>query len=938
MQRVECAGLDQRFDRALVDAAAVDANAEVVKAGEGTPFATGGASRFPGLDDRLDRLLPRAFHGSQAVADHLVGDRFEAMVAAVDVRRLERETKILLRVFEQHLELVGVVHFHGHVGAEELRRVMHLQPARVIREQRVGGSMRLVEAVAGELLHQIEDLVGLELVDAVLRRAGAEDRAVLGHLLGLLLAHRAAQQVCPAQRIAAQDLRGLHHLLLVDHDAVGLAQHVGHQRMRILHFLAAVLARDEARDQVHRAGPVQRVERDQVFEPGRPGVAQHALHAAAFELEHRLGLAIGKQLVGGRVIERDVLEAKVLLALVAGSDQLARDLQDGQRRQPQEVELHQAGGLHVVLVVLAHGRLAARLLVQRREIGELARGDQHAAGMHADVARHAFELLRQRQQRLDVFFLFQPLGQHRLGLDRAVDRDVLPRLVRDQLADAVAEGVAHVQHPADVADRGARRHRAEGRDLAHRVLAVLVLDVVDHAVAVALAEVDVEVGHRHALRIQEALEQQVVLQRIEVGDLERIGDQRAGAGAAARPDRAAVVLRPVDEIAHDQEVAREPHLQDGVDLEVQPFQVARQLVLALRSIRIEPQHPLPQARVGGDAEVLVDRHAVRRGERGQPRLAQLQHQVAAACDFDRVGDGGRHVGEQRLHLGRRLEILLARKAPDPALVAEDLAFGDAHARFMRFVVIGPGELHRMGGDHRKVQPRGQLHRRRNVRLVVTPVGALQLQIEPVREERGQVQRDVGRARFVALHQRLADRASLRARQRDQAVRQLGQPFGPADRLIFHRIAGPGARQQLAKIEVPLPVLHQKHHARKLRRVLAQPLHHHFGAKHRLDSAAARFLVELDAAEQVAQVGDGQRRLAIGRGRLDGFVDAVGAVDDGEFGVQAQVDEHGCIVGNRRPLTALWNPHRVGPNAPRPARRHTPSMRSISPVRAEPPAP
>ena len=67
-----------------------------------------------------------------------------------------------------------------------------------------------------------------------------------------------------------------------------------------------------------------------------------------------------------------------------------------------------------------------------------------------------------------------------------------------------------------------------------RVGAVLVLDVVDDAVAPVLAEVDVEVGHRHALRIEEALEQQVVAQRIEVGDAQRVGDQRARARAAAR--------------------------------------------------------------------------------------------------------------------------------------------------------------------------------------------------------------------------------------------------------------------------------------------------------------------------------------------------------------------------------------------------------------------
>ena len=77
-----------------------------------------------------------------------------------------------------------------------------------------------------------------------------------------------------------------------------------------------------------------------------------------------------------------------------------------------------------------------------------------------------------------------------------------------------------------------------------------------------------------------------------------------------------------------------------------------------------------------------------------------------------------------------------------------------------------------------------------------------------------------------------------------------------------------------------------------RGVRAQAFQQHLGAEQRLDARAARFLVELDGAEQVVQVGDGQRRLAVGRGGLDDFVDAVGAVDDGEFGVQAQVDEHG----------------------------------------------
>src|SRR6185312_16313739 len=80
-------------------------------------------------------------------------------------------------------------------------------------------------------------------------------------------------------------------------------------------------------------------------------------------------------------------------------------------------------------------------------------------------------------------------------------------------------------------------------------------------------------------------------------------------------------------------------------------------------------------------------------------------------------------------------------------------------------------------------------------------------------------------------------------------------------------------------------------ARQGTHVRAQPFEKYLRADQRLDAGAARGLVELDGAEQVAQVGDGQRGLAIVGGGLDNFIDAVGAVDDGEFGMQAKVNEH-----------------------------------------------
>ena len=80
-------------------------------------------------------------------------------------------------------------------------------------------------------------------------------------------------------------------------------------------------------------------------------------------------------------------------------DVFHRQFDDGQVAQAEKVELDQADGFHVVLVELGHRHcLGAGGHVQRAEVGQLARRDQHAAGVHADVAGHAFELARQLEQ------------------------------------------------------------------------------------------------------------------------------------------------------------------------------------------------------------------------------------------------------------------------------------------------------------------------------------------------------------------------------------------------------------------------------------------------------------------------------------------------------------------------------------------------------------
>mgnify|MGYP003693796883 CR=1 FL=1 len=201
-------------------------------------------------------------------------------------------------------ELVGVVEFERHRRRQELHRVMRLHVGGVIGHQRVGRGVALVEAVVGEFCEQFEDRVGLPFRHAVLDRAGDEDRALLLHLGADLLAHRAAQQVGVAERIAGHHLRDLHHLFLIDDDAERLLQDRLQDRMQIFRLLVAVLARAIGRDVRHRARAIERHQRDDVLETVGPHVDQRAPHALAFHLEHADHIAARQHLVTRRIVDR----------------------------------------------------------------------------------------------------------------------------------------------------------------------------------------------------------------------------------------------------------------------------------------------------------------------------------------------------------------------------------------------------------------------------------------------------------------------------------------------------------------------------------------------------------------------------------------------------------------------------------------------------------
>ena len=690
LQAFEGAGAGQVLDLHLVEQLGVHPPGEVGQRGEGPLGITG-------LHQILHRRFADALHGGQGEADRLLalGRRLDAEfgAGAVDVGRQDRdaEPRAFLHVAG---ELVGVRQIQRHRGGEEGDGVVRLQPGRLVADQRIGGRVGFVEAVVGEALHQVEDLGGLLRRDAAALGAVAEDLALGFHLRADLLAHGAAQQVGGAEAVAGQVLRDLHDLFLIDHDAVGLGQDVHDRRMRRLPRLAQ-LARAIGRDVRHRARAVERHGGDEVLEAGRAHLPKAVAHPLPFELEHAGRVALGEHGVGLGVVERDGRDVN-LHALGFQDGEGAFDHR--QRLQAEEVELHQRGRFRVFHRVLCHQHRRARVAIQRDDLDQRLAADHHAGGMGRGVAEQAFDLKRDVHQARDLFVAVAQFLQARFALDGLAECHGLGRVERDQRGNLVDLAIGHAEHAADVAHRRLRLQLAEGDDLRDAVGAVFAHDVLDDLVAAVLAEVDVEVGHRDAFGVEEALEQQAKAQRVEVGDQQRPGGDRTGtrATAGADRDRRGLRLGPLDEVGDDQEVAGEAHLLDDAEFVVEPVAIDLALRLVRRWLHGVEALFQPLLRHGADGfglgHALADLGADR-----QFGLLGFRHDGAHAGDGEGVVAGLGQVGEQLAHHRRRLEPVLGGDAAALAL-GHGAALGDAEQRVVCLMHLAGGEIDVIGGD------------------------------------------------------------------------------------------------------------------------------------------------------------------------------------------------------------------------------------------------
>src|SRR5213075_511852 len=90
-----------------------------------------------------------------------------------------------------------------------------------------------------------------------------------------------------------------------------------------------------------------------------------------------------------------------------------------------------------------------------------------------------------------------------------------------------------------------------------------------------LAKIDVDIRRRNALGIQEPLEDQTELERIDIGNAQDKGDERSGRRTTTGAHRNSALLREMNEVPDDQKITDEPGPLENIDFIIEPFDQIR---------------------------------------------------------------------------------------------------------------------------------------------------------------------------------------------------------------------------------------------------------------------------------------------------------------------------------------------------------------------------
>ena len=433
--------------------------------------------------------------------------------------------------------------------------------------------MGFVEGVLGKVDHLIENfirhLLGNPPIDTAFHSfflvAVHEILPLFRHHIALFLGHGTADQVTSSQRVAGQFHNDLHYLLLVDDTAVGGGQDTFQLRTIIADFGLISLSFNVFGNKIHGTRPVQGNARDDIFQVSGLELLHEGFHPGAFKLEHTLRFPLADHLVHFRVVIGNLVNGEGIPDPLSDHPLCVLDYR--QSPETQEIHLEQTQFLD-----RRHGKLGRNYIV-----GSPGKGNKfiQRPGTDHDTRRVDGSMPWKSLQphgHVDQIFhcliRFISLPQVRVHGQGLPDRD--SQFHGDHLCHRIRLGVREIKHPAHIPHCHAGSHGSEGDDLHHPVLAVLLINVIDHLLPSLVAEVDIDIRHGDTLRIQETLKDQLIPDRIDIRDLQTVGHDtprsRSPAGAHSNPPAPG----KMNKIPDDQKIIHITHAADRVQFIIQP--------------------------------------------------------------------------------------------------------------------------------------------------------------------------------------------------------------------------------------------------------------------------------------------------------------------------------------------------------------------------------
>ena len=197
--------------------------------------------------------------------------------------------------------------------------------------------------------------------------------------------------------------------------------------------------------------------------------------------------------------------------------------------------------------------LAVIVALQRHQFIQRFGRNHHTSSMYTKGFVSALNTHRHVDPALDVgifFILLTELRRRRFSADHLLELGRFTTHHRNQLGEPIGIPIGNIENPRHILEYRLGCHAVKGDDLGHLVLAVAARHIVDHLATAFDAEVGINIRHGFTFRIEEALKQQAIDDRINVGNPQGVGHQGTGGRAPAWPHRDAVLAGEADVVPH----------------------------------------------------------------------------------------------------------------------------------------------------------------------------------------------------------------------------------------------------------------------------------------------------------------------------------------------------------------------------------------------------